>query len=92
MTASANVTPLIERSPSPTVSVEKKPSMAPLPYSMENLVPLGLYVELFDESYFGLSKHHEISEHLELGTHRLDDPVSNTTSNVVPGVPIVISP
>jgi len=47
--ASAKVCDLMGSPPTVTTSVLKKPSSEPLPYSMWNAVPLGWYVEDFDE-------------------------------------------
>lgn len=47
---------------------------------MANSVPLALYVDDADESYFEWRKQ-AIDVHLELGTQRLDEPVSRTTLN-----------
>jgi hypothetical protein len=70
LVASAKRTSFIFKSPMESVSRETKPSIEPEPYWIENVVPLALYVDEDDESYFAWRKH-AIEVHWELGTQRL---------------------
>lgn len=60
---------------------------------MWKAVPFFSYVELFPALYL-LCRRHAIlvSEHFFEGTHKFEDPVSNTTLKLCGGVPMLIAP
>lgn len=69
------------------------PEREPEPYSMLNLVPLGLKVLDFAALYLRWRMQAMLKVlHFDEGTHRLLEPVSNTTENFWTGVPSPISP
>jgi len=82
-----------ETEPTVTVSCDVTPESEPEPYWMANAVLFAVYVDDLDESYFECSLHAMLSSEHDLdGTHRLDEPVSNTTLKFCGGVPIEMGP
>ena len=60
---------------------------------MAKAVPLETYVLDLEESYLEWVRHARlVIAHFLDGTHKLDEPVSNTTLNFWGGVPIEIGP
>jgi len=87
--ASPKLTLVAASPPKVTVSVLKNPLTPPLPYVIFHFVPFATYELDFELSYL-VCKKHAGEKHFLDGTHKLLEPVSNTTLKFCAGVPIEI--